>query len=65
MRKAGFWALGLWILAACQQQGSLTPQSLSGGGTYIAVLEPGLPSPARVVEKLAALQRDHGLTIPA
>lgn len=65
MRTSGFWALGLLVLAACQQQASLTPQSLSGSGTYIAVLEPGLPSPARVAEKLAALERAHGLTIPA
>ncbi|MGC8877477.1 hypothetical protein [Thermus sp.] len=62
--KKGFLALGLLFLAACQQQAGLAPQGFQGG-TYIAVLEPGLPSPARVAEKLAALERDHGLTIPA
>ncbi|GAB5603245.1 subtilisin AprE [Thermus sp. FJN-A] len=58
-------ALGLLVLAACQQQASLTPQGLPGGGTYIAVLEPGLPDRARVAEKIAALERAHGLSIGA
>nr|BAL57648.1 protease [uncultured Deinococcota bacterium] len=64
MKKLAF-ALGLLVLAACQQQAGLTPQGLPGGGTYIAVLEPGLPSPARVAEKIAALERAHGLSIGA
>ena len=59
-------ALGLLVLAACQQQqAGLAPQSLQGGGTYIAVLEPGLPDRARMAEKLSALEREHGLSIPA
>jgi subtilisin len=58
-------AIGLLALAACQQQGGLAPQSLQGGSTYIAVLEPGLPDKARMAEKLSALEREHGLEIPA
>jgi subtilisin len=58
-------AIGLLVLAACQQQGGLAPQSLQGGSTYIAVLEPGLPDKARMAEKLSALEREHGLQIPA
>lgn len=58
-------ALGLLVLAACQQQAGLAPQGLPGGGTYIAVLEPGLPNKAQLLEKLSALEREHGLQIPA
>jgi subtilisin len=58
-------ATGLLALAACQQQGGLAPQSLQGVSTYIAVLEPGLPDKARMAEKLSALEREHGLEIPA
>ncbi|WP_243094963.1 S8 family peptidase [Thermus thalpophilus] len=61
--RIGILALGLLALAACQQQASLAPQGLSTGTTYIAVLEP--KAQGRFAEALAALERDHGLAIPA
>lgn len=61
-------ALSLLVLAACQQQATVQPQALrEGGQTYIAILEPtASPTlPARFSERLAALERAHGLSIPA
>ncbi|TBH20489.1 S8 family peptidase [Thermus thermamylovorans] len=59
-------ALGLLALAACQQQTGLSPQALrEAGQTYIAVLEAKEVSPSRFAEGLAALERAHGLAIPA
>lgn len=61
-------ALSLLVLAACQQQATVQPQALrEAGQTYIAILEPtASPTlPARFSERLAALERAHGLSIPA
>ncbi|WP_038055625.1 S8 family peptidase [Thermus amyloliquefaciens] len=62
-------ALALLVLAACQQQARVEPQAAPGSTqTYIAVLEPGgglAPLATRFGEKLSALERELGLSIPA
>ena len=66
MRKL-ILALSLLVLAACQQQATVQPQAFrEAGQTYIAILEPtASPTlPARFSERLAALERAHGLSIP-
>ncbi len=54
------------LLAACQGPTGLSPQALKEEGeTYIAVLEPQGPGRARFAERLAALEQELGLSIPA